>query len=244
MADRLEQRSNHKSDTVNEAGRELDITVYTDPLCCWSWAFQPQLEAVQQKLATTARWKFRMGGLIPSWKNFHDEVNSVTRPVQMGPVWMHAGQVANMPIHHQIWMQDPPSSSYPACIGVKCAQLQSEDIGLTYLKLLRKACMGQGKNIADQAILFEVAEQLPALHNEFDLEAFISDYHNDIGLEAFRVDMAEVTKYRINRFPTLIVRSSDGRAIMIAGYRHSDEVLKAIAEMAAPLSSAVNSGND
>jgi hypothetical protein len=40
------------------------------------------------------------------------------------------------------------------------------------------------------------------------------------------------------------VRSSDGRAIMIAGYRHSDEVLKAIAEMAAPLSSAVNSGND
>lgn len=86
-----------------------------------------------------------MGGLIPSWTNFHDEVNAVTRPVQMGPVWMHAGQVANRPIHHLLWMKNPPSSSYPACIAVKSAQLQSGGHGESLLQRLREAAMVEEK---------------------------------------------------------------------------------------------------
>jgi predicted DsbA family dithiol-disulfide isomerase len=171
-----------------------------------------------------------MGGLIPSWKNFHDEVNSVTRPVQMGPVWMHAGQVANRPIHHQIWMLDPPASSYPSCIAVKCAQLQSDDLGLNYLNLLRLGCMTNGKNISKQTVLFDLAEQL-SLHNpSFDLQRFKDDYAGDAGMNAFRSDLDEVRRYNINRFPTLVVRWG-AKAIVIAGHRQPSEVLQAIEQM-------------
>ncbi len=114
---------------MEQADQEIEVTIYTDPLCCWSWAFEPQLQQLKSALTGKASWHYRMGGLIPSWKNFHDEVNSVTRPVQLGPVWMHAGQIANMPINHLVWMKDPPASSYPARIDVKCAQLQAAALG-------------------------------------------------------------------------------------------------------------------
>src|SRR5436190_8530475 len=103
----------------------IEITIFTDPLCCWSWAFEPQLQHLKMILAGQAEWQYRMAGLLPSWNNFQDNVNAVSRPIQMGPVWMHAGQIAQKPICHRLWIDDPPASSYPACIAVKCTQLQS-----------------------------------------------------------------------------------------------------------------------
>ena len=223
--------SNNHTYTV-QADQDIDITIYTDPLCCWSWAFQPQLEKLKEILGHRARWSYRMGGLIPSWDNFHDEVNSVTRPAQMGPVWMHAGQVANRPIQHIIWMKDPPASSYPACIAVKCAQHQSAAYGEILLGLLRESCMLEGKNIAKNTFISEAAEKLAKMEATFDISKFRIEFGSDIGLNLFREDLDLVRRYNINRFPTLIVRSA-GKAIMIPGYRNYGEIVKAIQQIAA-----------
>jgi putative protein-disulfide isomerase len=223
-------KSQFKKDNHSAADPVIDITIYTDPLCCWSWAFEPQLEKIKAALSQRAIWTYRMGGLIPTWKNFHDEVNSVTRPVQMGPVWMHAGQVANMPIHHQIWMQDPPSSSYPACIAVKAVQLQSPEAGTLYLKMLRNACMVNGENIAKEDVLFRIAKALKDIFTSLDLDQFQKDYHGDAARDEFREDLDLVRKYNINRFPTLIVKAGV-KAIMIPGYRQHEEVLNAIQQI-------------
>src|SRR5215203_5516 len=145
---------------MEKADNLIEITIFTDPLCCWSWAFEAQLQQLKSILSGQAIWNYRMVGLLPSWSNFHDPVNAVSRPAQMGPVWMHAGQMAGQPICHQVWITDPPASSYPACIAVKCAQLQFELAGESMLNLLRQACMTHGKNIAKQNILFEAANKL------------------------------------------------------------------------------------
>lgn len=216
---------------MEQADQAIEVTIYTDPLCCWSWAFEPQLQQLKSKLTGRATWQYRMAGLLPSWNNFHDEVNSVTRPVQMGPIWMHAGQIANMPINHQVWMKDPPASSYPACVAVKCAQLQSAASGEVMLQLLREACMTEGKNIARQAVLFNVAEKLASMNPSFNLNQFKDDYLNDKGLEAFRADLDLVRYYNINRFPTLIIKAGK-KSIIISGYRHSTDVIKAIETIA------------
>ncbi len=205
----------------------IDVTIYTDPLCCWSWAFEPQLQELKAHFGKLASWHYRMGGLLPSWKNFHDEINSVNRPVQMGPIWMHAGQIANMPIHHQLWMKDPPASSYPACIAVKCAQLQSPLYCEAFLDLLRQACMANGKNIATQFVLFDTAMQLNTQDETFNVQQFKDDFYSDRGIEAFRADLELVKYYNINRFPTLII-SYDGKSIITSGYKHYTAILQAI----------------
>lgn len=112
-------------DKENSKADLLEITYYTDPLCCWSWAFEPQWRRFLYEFRGKIRYRYCMGGLLPQWNNYNDAINSVTRPIQRGPVWMHAKQMSGMPIDQNIWMRDPPSSSYPACIAVKCAALQS-----------------------------------------------------------------------------------------------------------------------
>jgi putative protein-disulfide isomerase len=213
---------------MEQAENVMDITIFTDPLCCWSWAFEPQLQQLKTALGGQAKWDYRMGGLLPSWDNFHDNINAVSRPIQMAPLWAHAGEVANKPIHHRIWINDPPASSYPACIAVKCAQLQSPQAGESMLYLLREACMTDGKNIAKQEIIFDVAQKLLVANNNFDLALFEDDYFSDKGMEAFRSDLQLVSYYRINRFPALVIRKEPSKSIVISGYRHFGEILKII----------------
>jgi putative protein-disulfide isomerase len=206
----------------------LTIEIFTDPLCCWSWAFEPQLQQLKVILNGQATWLYRMGGLIPSWENFHDNVNAVSRPMQMGPVWMHAGQIASKPINHHIWIKDPPASSYPACIAVKCATLQSAALGEEMLYLLREACMTNGENIAKQEVIFVIAARLTSINKSFNLDLFKDDYLNDNAIESFRADLMQVSYYRINRFPALIIKSPHSKPIMISGYKHYREILNAI----------------
>lgn len=217
-----------RSNEVGRVSETIEVVIYTDPLCCWSWAFQPQLEALQQHFGDSAIWKYRMGGLLPLWNNFHDEVNSVTRPAQMGPVWLHAAQIAGKPVQHQLWITDPPSSSYPACVAVKSAQLQSDAFGESYLHLLREACFEQGLNVAKETVLMETAAFLGKTDAAFDLTKFKEDFANGNAIEAFRRDLEFVRFYGINRFPTLIIKGQGQKTIMLSGYRRHEDVLEAI----------------
>jgi predicted DsbA family dithiol-disulfide isomerase len=145
----------------------------------------------------------------------------------MGPVWMHASHISGMPIQSRIWMEDPPASSYPACIGVKCAEMQSKEAGEKYLRLLREAVMMEGRNIAKHDILIEQAEKLNIHLNAFNLNLFKHYIKGDKAIEAFRTDLNEVKYRSIDRFPTLIFRAKGQPSVIITGYRHY-EILSSI----------------
>src|SRR5438128_964944 len=136
----------------NKADR-VEIIFYTDPLCCWSWAFEPQWRRLQYEFQDQLAFRYVMTGLLPGWKNYSDPVYSVSKPMQMGPVWLEASETSGMPIYDRIWVEDPPASSYPACIAVKSMQLQSQTAAVKYLRRLRETVMLQGENIAKQTIL-------------------------------------------------------------------------------------------
>jgi len=222
----------HTSVDQSKADR-VEITFYTDPLCCWSWGFEPQWRRLQYEFRDQIIYRNVMGGLLPSWKNYNDPVYSVSRPMQMGSVWLEAGRVSGMPMNDKLWVTDPPASSYPACIAVKCAESQSAEAGQKYLRMLREAVMIEGKNIAKQNVLTELARKLAAAHpNLLDTGKFEADLTNDKGLEAFRKDWQETQNRNITRFPTLILRSPGSPAIMLTGYRPYPVLLDAIKQIA------------
>ena len=200
---------------------QVEITFYTDPLCCWSWAFEPQWKRLQYEFQNKLTCRYVMSGLLPGWKNYNDPVYSVSRPMQMGPVWHEAGLTSGMKICDRIWIENPPASSYPACIAVKCAELQSQPAGAIYLRMVREAVMLYGKNIAQQDVLADVSknlsEKFPGLLNT---DQFIHDLAgSNNGIEAFRKDLNEVQSKNITRYPTLILRSANKPSIIITGYR-------------------------
>jgi putative protein-disulfide isomerase len=226
-----EQKADLKEYKNQSQAGLINITYYTDPLCCWSWAFEPEWQKLLAHFDGKLTWHYCMGGLLPSWNNYHDEINSISRPLQMGPMWMHAAELTGVDIRHDIWAKDPPASSYPACIAVKCVELQSIKAAEQYLFLLREACMVKGENIAKQNVLTSTAELLLKDESiEFDIEKFTSHLLGSEGREAFRKDLQEV-KYRgINRFPSLLIKDAN-RAKLVTGYRSFETIAEVLNEL-------------
>jgi predicted DsbA family dithiol-disulfide isomerase len=118
---------------------------------------------------------------------------------------------------HSIWFEDPPSSSYPSCIAVKTAGLQSDSAADKLLSLIRKALMEDGKNVSRQEVLFELAAHMDG--DNFSLSKFMDDWKKKKGIDAFRDDVKKAKFHNIGRYPTLTFTNKKGEGMMITGYR-------------------------
>jgi predicted DsbA family dithiol-disulfide isomerase len=220
-----------KQEQVSQQADRVNIVYYTDPLCCWSWAFEPQWRRLRYEFRDYITWQYRMGGLISTWNNYNDAVNSISRPLQMGPLWMQAHYVSGMCMNDRIWLNDPPQSSYPACVAVTCAGLQSHNAEEKYLRYVREAVMLKGRNIARQHVLFEIAERLSNECANFDVHQFKENYLSGPGIEAFKRDLHEVQYKNITRFPTLTISSNNKGGIMLTGYRSYSSLIEALKDL-------------
>jgi predicted DsbA family dithiol-disulfide isomerase len=162
-------------------------------------------------------YRYIMCGMIPDWNSYKDDMNSITKPLQMGPLWMHASEVTHTPMKYSIWHEDPPASSYPTCIAVKTAGLQSAHAEELYLNSARRLLMLEGKNISKVSVLLEVARELDVA--DFSFEQFKNDWDSGNGKNAFRSDLQKAKLNNIGRFPTLTFQDETGRGVMMVGYR-------------------------
>ena len=206
----------------------LVVHYYTDPLCCWSWAFEKTWQQFLDEFHDRISVQYILCGMIPDWNTYNDPMNSVSRPLQMAPVWMHASQVSYTPIDYTIWHDDPPASSYPACIAVKCAALQSAETEQRYLYKVREAVMVRKMNIAREEVLLALANELADARDDFDAVKFADDLKRGNGKAAFRSDLQKAAFHKIGRYPTLTMTPAAGDAIMIVGFRPYSALLQAV----------------
>lgn len=206
----------------------LQVVYYTDPLCCWSWAFETVWQQFKTTYGSQLAIRYCMGGMLQQWQGYHDALLSVSRPAQMGPVWMQVNHTTGVPLDSTIWFRDPPASSYPACLAVKCAGRQSPAMEEQYLYLARKAVMTQQKNIARKEVLLELGQTLEAeTKGAFNAVQFSKDLGNLAALEACSKDIREVKNRGISRFPSLLITAGHTRqSVMITGYRPIEELEK------------------
>ncbi|HEY9835321.1 MAG TPA: DsbA family protein, partial [Vampirovibrionales bacterium] len=212
----------------------LEITYYTDPLCSWSWAVEPQRRRLQYEFGDRLVWRYSMGGLLRDWQQFSDPLNHISRPIQMGPVWIQVRHLTGMPIDEKIWVKNPPTSSYPACIAVKAASQQGSNVGESYLRRLREAVILEGRNISQREVLLELGTELnPELG--FDGDRFERDLDHPDSVEAFRQDLKEMRYRGIARFPSMMLRPNSGRSLLMMGYRPYSVLRDAITQIAPEL---------
>lgn len=202
-----------------EVTDRIDILYFTDPLCCWSWAMEPQWRKLVFQYKDYITRTYCMGGLIPSWNGFVDNINSVSRAPQMGPLWMHAEQISGMPTGSTIWVHNAPTSSFPSCIAVKCATAQSAELGERMLRKLREFCHLDNRNISDKAVIHEAAKELALETSSFELAKFVTDFDGAAGRDYFRKDWEETRRLSITRFPTLLLTKANVGTIQLSGYR-------------------------
>lgn len=213
------------------AGPAVEAVYFTDPLCSWSWGFEPQWRRLRYEYGGQLAWRTRMGGLIPGWDRFSDPINAVSRPLQMGPVCVEVRHRTGQPLDDRLWVENPPASSFPACLAVKAAGLQSPEAGERLLRRIREAAMLGRRNVGETEVLFdlahEVGEQAPAV---FDASRFAADFNGPAAAAAFRADLQETRYLGIGRFPalTLCRAAEEGPTLLLVGYRPYDVLRRAL----------------
>lgn len=211
------------SDSLNSYQKEVDrieIEYFTDPLCCWSWAFEPHWRRFVNEHKDSIRWRYRMGGMITDWSNYSDPMNDITRPAQMAPLWLQVKYTTHTDINPDIWIEDPPQTSIPACLAVKCAEIQSQAAADVLLLTLRKAVMTQKKNIAKKAVILELANEIEQNYKVLDYAKFVSDFENNSALTALKTDLQKAKLADIGRFPTITMQKADQpKGLLVVGYR-------------------------
>ena len=217
------------AETLSRKADRVEIVYYTDPLCCWSWAFEPHWRRLITEYSGQISYRYCMAGMIPDWGKYEDPLNAVNRPVQMGPVWLETKHLTGASFDESIWIKDPPASSYPACIAVKTAGMQSQLAEDIYLQMIRKAVMTEGRNIARPEVLVDLARicghRFPA---DFDVDKFITDFDGEASRQAFREDLAQVRYREIGRFPSLTMIKPGGAGISITGFRPYEVLREAL----------------
>ncbi len=219
---------------------DVEVTYFTDPLCSWSWAFEAVWRRLRYELAGRIAWRYVLGGLIPDWQSFSDPLHSVHRPAQMGPSWYEVRHLTGMPVDEMIWLEDPPASSYPACVAVKAAARQGATVEEAYLRRLREGVMLERRNIARREVLLELFGEVAGAT---PCGRFRRDLGGEEALTAFREDLKDAGYRNIGRFPALVLRGTGGRAVLIVGYRPYPvlrEALAAVAPGLAPVRTAAD----
>ena len=197
--------------------KTFNVEYFTDPLCCWSWAFEPQFRKLRFLLKDRLRYRYRMSGMLITWKQYSDPFNDISCASQMGPLWMQAKHYSGQPLDTSIWVDNPVDTSLTACLAVKAAELQGRIAGEAMLRKLREAVMMHKRNIGQTQVLLEIAEELEET-GVLKFQEFKKDLSAPKTSTTLREDMELVRIKSISRFPTLLVSTSQ-KTLQITGYR-------------------------
>jgi putative protein-disulfide isomerase len=156
---------------------------------------------------------------------------------------LQAGERSGMPVDVRLWLQDPPSSSHPACMAVKAADEQGR--GGPYLRRLREGFFCRGRKLDSADGLLGEARALP----ELDLERFRIALASHGVLELLGADLEQARRAAPEEhsespdrvtLPSLEFRGQDGQVHGVYGYSRYDALREAalaagaVAESAGP----------
>jgi putative protein-disulfide isomerase len=149
------------------------VTYYTDPACPYSWTAEPALRRLQVEFAEGLTITYVMGGLAREFR----------RPLETMRHVMDAAAQSAMPTDPRLWLDAPPTSSYPACQAVKAAAEQGLDA--LYLRVVREGLMVDRLKLDSADALIDAARRVPGM----DVERFAIDLRSHAIVEAFGADL-------------------------------------------------------
>ena len=202
---------------------EISAIYFTDPTCSWCWATEPKVRRLLEEYGDQIKISYKMGGLMEKWIGYNDPEENIQKPAQMAPRWAEVSRQTGMPIDERIWREDPPLSTFPACIAVKAAEFQGARLGVRYLRRLREAVFLERKNTSRDEVLFRLAKQVG-----LRLDRFRKDFKEGKAESAFRQDLEDAREQYILGYPTILFRSKHGREAKLYGYREYESYRQAI----------------
>jgi predicted DsbA family dithiol-disulfide isomerase len=149
----------------------LHVVYYTDPLCPWSWAAEPELRRLEVEFSDQVAFTYVMVGMARE-----------TDPAQLLAETLDAAAQSGMPADARIWLEGAPRSSHPACLAVKAASEQGRDG--PYLRRLREGLMTRRERIDNPDAFLAAARDVGGL----DVARLDVDMRSNAMVELFGAD--------------------------------------------------------
>ncbi len=209
-------------------GTSLRVVWYTDPHNIWCWGFEPTVRRLEVIYPEVVEIETRQGGLFEDfgpiraqwarmsggrWKDsvrtFFDAVSAQHR--------------MPMDADRMLESSDDFTSTWPACVAAKAADLQGPGPGRRYLRRLREAWCLEGRGIHRRSVQEELAKEC-----DLDVDAFVRALDEGTAEQAFQADRTECQDVGITGFPTFVIHRGDASR-QVDGWRPwetFDEILR------------------
>ncbi|MEZ0182362.1 DsbA family protein [Flavobacterium oncorhynchi] len=213
--------SNETADIKSE-NKPVKIIYYTDPICSSCWGIEPQLRKLKLEYSKYFEIEYKMGGLLPDWSY---NSGGISKPSDVAHHWDEASQHYQMPIDGDVWLEDPLNSSYPSCIAMKAAQIQSKEKAVIFMRILREKLYLEKKNIAKWENIAEAAKIA-----NLDIARLKSDSEGD-AKRLFQEDLNLARTLGVRGFPTLFFADENNNQLTVYGskpYAYYENALLAL----------------
>ena len=196
-----------------------------DPMCSWTWGFNPTWEEIQRRLPKDIEVCYVIGGLAP---DSDEPMTEETRQMLQGAWRKIQGQLGTA-FNFDFWTRcQPRRSTYPACRAVIAADQQGR--GKDMIHAIQRAYFLRAMNPSDTDTHLKLAEELG-----LDVARFEADLKSEATQAELMRQIQLGKDLDAHGFPSLILEVNGKTQYFHHDYLDADVTLKKIEEIRAEL---------
>lgn len=195
-----------------------------DPMCSWCWGIAPELDRVTEARGDLP-FRIVLGGLRPG-PNAREVDDRMA--ASLAHHWHDVAERSGQPFDTSLlettgWLYD----TEPACKAVVVMRQIDETLAWPIFKRIQRLFY------ADGVVPLGRSELEPVV-GDFDVDAndYWSTFESDLATKATWRDFAQVHKWGIGGFPTVIYRNGDQGHVVTRGYTTAERMLGVLDSLA------------
>jgi putative protein-disulfide isomerase len=210
------------TDSVAASEPVMEVIHFADPFCWWSWGLEPILHRLKEVYGDQVEVIYRMGGMADKISNWRQTCN-VTEDKAL-QTWINKSMsMTGMPLDRDFVIKSSAQSSWPACVAVKAAELQSKELGAKFFRKLMEAIQVKATNVSEEGVYLAVAKEIG-----LDPEQLRKDISSGSAASLFDKDREEM---KVNFLTLVLMNKRTKKSKAIGGVFISDPYEKAIEEL-------------
>ena len=209
--------------------KKLTIEHFTDPLCFWCYAMEPEVRKIRVLLDDQLEYRIVMGVLSADVRDIIGEGEDADLRYELyraalANYFRDVGEKVGMPLSLDNIMAKGPEDfvSLPLSLAYCAMRVIDEDIAEAYLRRMRECLFAEGRSLSSVEAQVELASEFP-----IEIEQFRSNLASTEAAEALQEGVEKCLYYNISAFPTLLMHWG-GKRIAVQGYCDFDTLKHAI----------------
>ncbi len=200
----------------------VEIVHFADPWCWWSWGLESVLQRLKEVYGDQIKVTYRIAGFaqhIHEWRHDYDVVDD-----EALLAWVNNSvSLTKMPVDPEYILKTKVESTWPACLAVKAAELQGEELSDRFLRRLMETIQVEAKNGCKEEVYLPIAEEVG-----LNISQLKKDAKSKRVMELFEEDMKAMS---VNFLTLVLVSKRNDRKKAVGEVFTSDPYERTVDEL-------------